>query len=704
MKHFYRFFLSLLLAAALLFTLLPAGAAAQEPQMPDYAQADEIFKGLYHSLRSRKAPMDDAARAEAAVRYIENTDGVEPGTVRRRGNALTWETTDGVACHFSPHLYKLMTEEPAPVGKDEAASRKATELRLPDTKSKTVSGRDVYLFAPYYELDSSFEGEGGGYDTWGGILAHFTGGEYIRYDREAATIDALADALEDSAVVLIDSHGDTDTGDSYGSSSYICLQSGAGITAADYAYDPVAGVSHAYYGGTSGDGKMSYYEVDGTAIANHMEKNASNNLLWNATCFGMSTDGICAPLMNRGVGVVYGYSREVSFGGDQFWMETFMDELTNGKSVQQAVSSMKRICGAWDYSRQICEYNGWTSYWINDTAADAMANGDAFPVVVSGADRYPANPDALQTVYSDWQLPRMDLTLELRLPDGVKNPDIQGYVFYNGVLPTPAGRPRHQAYDYSFVGWSFSDFAPAVGLPSRVFSPGEKFSFGYYDDSDPLSFGDNSAILYGVYSYHDGRQIWYTTQVPDGPYDPYDPSALFDDMPYGTWYYDSVRFAVAEDLVTGYPDATFRPENTLKRSEVVVILYRAAGSPEVEREAVFDDVNPDEWYGAAVTWAVQNNIVKGVTEQRFAPDMNVTRGQMAVFLYRFAGAMDESTDAIAVFPDANAVPDWAAKEMSWAVENGIINGSRINGRDYLQPMAAATRSQFVTILERYLTA
>ena len=66
--------------------------------------------------------------------------------------------------------------------------------------------------------------------------------------------------------------------------------------------------------------------------------------------------------------------------------------------------------------------------------------------------------------------------------------------------------------------------------------------------------------------------------------------------------------------------------------------------------------------------------------------------------------MDESTDAIAVFPDANAVPDWAAKEMSWAVENGIINGSRINGRDYLQPMAAATRSQFVTILERYLTA
>lgn len=703
MKKFYKSFLSILLAAALLCTLFPTGVGASEPETPDYARADEIFEGLYRRVQSSKAPMDDAERAEVAEAYIAQADGVKPGTIRRMGNALTWETTDGVACHFSPHLYKLMTESPT-AETQTSTTRKTMELTPPAAKSTTASGRDVHLFAPYYELDNDFEGEGGSYDEWGGILAHFTDGDYYLYERESATIDALADALEDSAVVIIDSHGNTDTGDISGSSSYICLQSGKGITAADYAYDPAAGVSHAYYGGTSSNGRMSYYEVDGTAIANHMERNASNNLLWNATCFGMTTDGICAPLMKRGVGVVYGYSCEVSFGGDQCWMEVFMDEMTNGKTIREAAAAMKQKCGAWDYSSQICEANGWTSYWINHTAADAVSNGEAFPVFASAKDPFPANPNAVQKVYSDWQLPRRDLKLELRLPDGVKSPTIEGYVFYEGRLPTPAGRPRNQEHDYSFVGWSFSDFAPTQSLPGTLFSPGEEFSFGYYDDGDLLSFGDNSAVLFGVYSYRDGNRLLYTTRVPDGPYDPYDPSAMFHDMPYGTWYYDSVRFAVAEELVTGYTDGTFRPENTLRRSEAVAILYRAAGSPPVEPEAIFEDVAPTDWHAAAVTWAVQNNIVKGVSETKFAPDQLVTRGQMAVFLYRFAGATSESTDAIAAFPDAAKVPDWAAKEMSWAVETGLINGSRINGQDYLQPTNTATRAQYVTILMRYLTA
>ncbi|MBE6932438.1 MAG: S-layer homology domain-containing protein [Ruminococcaceae bacterium] len=703
MKKIYRSVLSLLLAAALLCTWLPAGVGAHEAEMLDYSQADEIFDGLYRRIQSHKTPMDDARRAEAVEAYLENAEGVKPGTVRRMGNALTWETDDGVACHFSPRLYKLMTED-ATAAAEPSDSRKTMELTPPAAKSTTASGRDVYLFAPYYGLDNDFEGEDGSYDEWGGILAHFTDGDYYLYEREAATIDAIADALENSAMVIIDSHGNTDTGDIYGTSSYICLQSGRGITAADYSYDPAAGVSHAYYAGTSVNGAMSYYEVDGTAIANHMERNASNNLLWNATCFGMTTDGICGPLLRRGVGVVYGYSCEVSFGGDQCWMEVFMDEMTNGKTVRDAAASMKRECGAWDYSRQICEANGWTSYWINHTAADAVANGEAFPVFVSARDSYPANPNAVQNVYSDWQLPRMELTLELRLPDGVKSPNIEGYVFYEGRLPTPAGRPRNQEHDYSFVGWSFVDFAPSQTLPGSLYSPGQEFSFGYYDDSDPLSFGDNSAVLFGVYSYRDGNRLLYTTQVPDGPYDPYDPSAMFHDMPYGTWYYDSVRFAVAEELVTGYTDGTFRPENTLRRSEAVAILYRAAGSPPVEPEAIFEDVAVTDWHAAAVTWAVRNNIVKGVSETRFAPDQLVTRGQMAVFLYRFAGAANESTGAIAAFPDAASVPDWAAKEMAWAVETGLINGSRINGQDYLQPMSTATRAQYVTILMRYMTA
>ena len=91
MKKIFRRVLSLLLAAAMLCTWLPAGVGAHEPEMLDYSQADEIFDGLYRRIQSHKTPMDDARRAEAVEAYLENAEGVKPGTVRRMGNALTWE-------------------------------------------------------------------------------------------------------------------------------------------------------------------------------------------------------------------------------------------------------------------------------------------------------------------------------------------------------------------------------------------------------------------------------------------------------------------------------------------------------------------------------------------------------------------------------------------------------------------------------------
>ncbi len=691
MKKYGRL-LSLLLLLALLLPALPVGA--RDTGMPDYELADEIFEGLYARLLERKAPGTAAARAEAAARYLARTPGVEPESLRRYGDALTWMTTDGVACHFSPRLYALATENQTPT-----AEQKSTTAQV---KAPSTIGRDVYLFAPYYELDKGFEGEDGAYDTWSGILAHFTGGNYYKYLREEATIDALADALEEAAVVLIDSHGDTETGTADALSSYICLQSGAGITTADYAYDEAAGVSHAYYGGSSANGAISYYEVDGTAIANHMEKPAAGGLLWNGICYGMSTQGISAPLMEQGLGVIYGYSQEVSFGGDRYWLGTAMDELTSGKTFHQALAVMKNICGAWDYSPQICEQNRWPASWVNHTAAQAAANEDAFPVVVSAKDSYPANPNALCSVYSDWQLPRLTLTLTLQVPDGVKQPAIEAYVFYTGTLPTPAGRPRNQDQDYRFAGWSLHSFAPQSRLPEPSFQPGELFSFGYYEQ-DLLSFGDHSATLYAIYSYQDAGGLHYTTQVPDGPYDPYDPSSLFVDMPFGSWYYDAVRYATAESLVNGYPDNSFRPNATIRRSEVVSLLYRAAGQPEAGSDWFFTDVDPESWYGPAVAWAAEQGIAQGFGDGSFLPDQVVTRAQLASFLYRYAGAEPADSAQLSTFPDQDDVPSWAQDSLSWAVEKKLIQGNKLQNQIYLQPNSQATRAQFVAILERYLS-
>lgn len=706
MKKCRKHLLCLLLVVAVLCTMLPASMASAHPAAPDYALADEIFEGLYNTLSQRKALLSDSFRADLAARYLDTAEGVLQGSVYRTGDALFWQTQDGVTCHYSPHLYELMTgsaERPASaVADDLPEADDWSMLTMSARKSTSNEARDVYLIAPYYGLDDNFLGEGGTYDRWAGTIARFTGGKAYCLTQDSVTVDSLARALENSALVLIDSHGNTDTGVDRGHTSYICIQSGAGLTSADYAYDSAIGASHACYGGTANGGRISYFEIDGTVIARHMTKSAPNNMVWNGACYGMANSGFCGPLRSKGVSVVYGYSQAVSFGGDLCWMDTAMDALINGKTVAQAVDAARSTWGNWDYSHAICQANHWPLSWVNSTAQDAAFCGDAFPVVSSDRDLFPLNPSTVQTVRCDWKLPQVPLAVHFHVPDGVKCPDVSCFIFCRGSLPEPQGIPRCPDHSYNFIGWCLRPVADTTSRPSEIFYAGDRYSFGYDAPGDPLSFGQSDADIYALYSYLDGGAIRYTTQIPDGPFDPFDPSCLFSDMPYGTWYYNNVRYAVAAGLVNGYTDGTFRPMNTIRRSEVVSVLYRAIGSPPVSVSSDFTDVSPTSWYAPAISWAVQNGIVQGYSDNTFRPDLSVTRAQLAVFFYRYAGAASAGTAAIDSFPDRAQVPDWAARELAWAVEQGLINGSRIGTQDYLQPLNEANRAQFVAVLQRYL--
>ena len=682
-----RRFCTLLVTLVLLLCLLALGVQAADE--PDYTKADQIFSGLYSRLVSKKTPADIIS-TDAAEDYLQNAPNIAPDTLRRHGDELTWETTDGIACRFSPEIYALAAK------KHTAAQAIPSAAKLSAIKS-TDKGRDVCLIAPYYGLDEDFGGLGGAYDNWGQVLASFTGGTYTLLTQTDATIDALAEALESCAVVLIDSHGQINDEKT---TSYICLDTREGLTLRDYQYDPYIHGYHAAYSGTGPNG-MIYCHVDGTAIANHMDRPAPDSLLWNGTCYGMTTQGISAPLMKKGVAAVYGYSLDVTFDADKYWMSTVMDQLTNGKTLAQAVAEMKNTWGCWDFSLQLSRVCDWDPYWICRDIRRAKELNAAFPVVVSQEDAYPADPNGLQTVKSGWQLPRRDFWLRFAVPDGVKCPDILGYMFYHGYLTTPSGKPRDESHSYTFAGWSLSDFEDTLSAPAELFKAGSNFSFGYNEPGDPLAFGQSDVTLYAVYIYEEGGEIWYTSQIPDGVYDPYDPSALFSDMPYGTWYYASVRYALSVGLVNGYTDGTFRPTASIRRSEVVTILYRMSGSPEPNVASSFSDVPAAAWYSDAVSWAVENGLVFGYSDVTFKPDLPINRSQMATVLWRYAG-LPEPTGDIDSFPDWEGVSLFARDSMRWAVENKLINGNLIDGQVYLQPINPTTRAQFVTIMQRYL--
>ncbi len=182
-------------------------------------------------------------------------------------------------------------------------------------------------------------------------------------------------------------------------------------------------------------------------------------------------------------------------------------------------------------------------------------------------------------------------------------------------------------------------------------------------------------------------------------------SSTFSDV--GTslsWAAGSVDFAQKWGLVNGITTTTFGPNSTMNRAQLVTILYRAAGEPSVAGIAnPFKDVPSNMYYYNAVLWASKNGIVTGTSTTTFGPNGNVTREQVATFLYRYAkykGISVTTTSTLSSYTDRAKVSSYAIEPMTWAVAKGIITGTTTTT---LSPTGTATRAQVAVMLHRFLT-
>lgn len=182
------------------------------------------------------------------------------------------------------------------------------------------------------------------------------------------------------------------------------------------------------------------------------------------------------------------------------------------------------------------------------------------------------------------------------------------------------------------------------------------------------------------------------------------PETRFVDVKLGSWYYNSIVYAVSNGLMNGVGDSKFEPEEGMTRAMLVTVLWRYEGSPK-QRPSTFSDVRRGQWYSEAVSWAAKNGIVTGVGDNKFEPDTQITREQIATILYRYAQKKRADTSArgsLSAFPDNGKVNGWAKTALQWCVGEGLIGGTNENGRVYLDPQGTATRAQVATILMRYI--
>ena len=178
----------------------------------------------------------------------------------------------------------------------------------------------------------------------------------------------------------------------------------------------------------------------------------------------------------------------------------------------------------------------------------------------------------------------------------------------------------------------------------------------------------------------------------------------FTDVSSTAWYFNSVKYVYNNSMIIGMNDYTYNPGGELTRGMLVTILWRMEGSPIVNASNKFSDVSSNSYYYKAIQWAEEKGIVSGYGNGKFKPNKSITRQELAVILRNYANYNGKNTrqlSSLSSFADSQDVASWSKSAVQWAVNRNIINGSTNGNKTYLQPTGTATRAQTATMIMNY---
>ena len=175
-------------------------------------------------------------------------------------------------------------------------------------------------------------------------------------------------------------------------------------------------------------------------------------------------------------------------------------------------------------------------------------------------------------------------------------------------------------------------------------------------------------------------------------------------LPEQAWYHDAVAFCMKNNIMQGYSDNMFHPDEEITRSQLVQLLWNLEGKPTAGETVTFIDVGDDAWYADAVRWAVTENLIFGESNKTFLPDNTITREQLATVLYRYAQykgydtTIGENTNILS-YDDAFDISEYAIASVQYAVGSGFMKGKAENT---FNPKDNVTRAETAQILYRFI--
>lgn len=218
---------------------------------------------------------------------------------------------------------------------------------------------------------------------------------------------------------------------------------------------------------------------------------------------------------------------------------------------------------------------------------------------------------------------------------------------------------------YTFTGWDkdFTNVTADLVVTAQYTKDDDPVHEHTYEAGEPVYIGNHTVAV--TYTCPCGASYTETQTIEC-------PSAKFTDIT-AKWYHEEVDEALWRGLFVGVSETTFQPGGKMTRGQFVTVLYRMAGSPAVTGTTPFTDVKEGSYYASAVAWAYTEGYVKGVTDTTFCPDAVMSREMVVTVLWRMEGAQ-ASGQSLDAFDDADSVSGYAKTAMAWAVEQGLIRG------------------------------
>ena len=183
-------------------------------------------------------------------------------------------------------------------------------------------------------------------------------------------------------------------------------------------------------------------------------------------------------------------------------------------------------------------------------------------------------------------------------------------------------------------------------------------------------------------------------KINDTPPQAGDKKAVFSDI-QGHWAREYIEELYNDGIISGKTESEFSPDENITREEFITVFVKALGFELVPSRSKFTDVSDNDWFAPYVITAFENNIVNGISTDKFGVFEDVSRQDMCVIVHNAMKDLLQDGTKEKRFSDDYKISDYAKTAVYSLKESGIVSG---RGENEFEPLGTATRAEAARII------